>query len=119
MLFQNAYQLIIKVSLISASGFFAQVHPLAEIGIEKGFDQAFSIGIMFLFILYMIFENRAKDKQKDKVLADNLLVHQETLKAINNFSESNKDVAKSVERSTAIQAELVKNVQALSVKTQN
>lgn len=95
---EQTISLSIKVALLIGMWIFAQVQPLAEVGIDKAFDQMFSIGLMMLFLVYMVYENRKKDKKQDEALEAYVELIRHNTKAIQNFAESNKDIAKSIER---------------------
>ena len=78
--------MIVKISLIAMSTLFAQVQPLAELGISRGFDQLFSIGIMVVFIIYMLNENKKKDAYLSNQSSDYQDLLEKNTEAINNFS---------------------------------
>ena len=92
-----------KSALIIGAWVFAQISPLAEMGINRAFDQLFSIGLMMLFLVYMIYENKKKDKKHELSQKEYVGLLKKNTEAIQEFSSSNKDVAKSVERSQSTQ----------------
>lgn len=93
---------LIKGSLVFGSWYFAQIKPFTETGIiDKAFDNMFSLGLMVVFLVYMVYENRKKDKQKDVVHGEYVELLKANITAIEAFAQSNKDIAKSVERSAA------------------
>ena len=102
---EQVISLLIKITIIVSAWVFAQIEPLAEYGISQGFDQAFSIGLMMLFLVYMILENRKKDNHltdKQDAYVDLLQKNQQV---IAETAESQKDVSKTIERSTKAQTE--------------
>lgn len=103
--------LFTKCSLVIGYWVFAQVQPLSDAGIvDKAFDYAFSVGLMMLFLVYMVYENRKKDKKQDDNQSAYVDLLRQNTEAIKEFSASNKDVAKSVERSTDAQNEALERL---------
>lgn len=100
---EQVISLTTKAALLIGSWVFAQVSPLAEVGIDRAFDQLFSIGLMMLFLVYMIYENKKKDKKHEDNQKEYVGLLKQNTEAIQEFSASNKDVAKSVERSQEAQ----------------
>ena len=101
---EQGVAIVVKVSLIVSAVFFAQISPINEAGLiheglDRSFDQLFSLGLMFLFLVYMILENYNKDRKKEHLQDSLASLMQGNIMAINEFSQSNKDVSKSVERS--------------------
>lgn len=96
---EQTISLSVKLVTIIGAWFFAQVQPFAESGlVEKAFDQLFSIGLLVVFLIYVVYENRKKDKKQDEALEAYVELIRHNTKAIQNFAESNKDIAKSIER---------------------
>jgi len=101
--------LFVKIFLLITAffgGVFQSVTTVVDSGdvIDRAFDYSFSVGVMALFIVYMVFENWAKDKKKDT--AQNRLTDllSKNIEAINDFSGTNKDIAKTLERMDSAQS---------------
>lgn len=80
--------LFIKIGLIFSSWFFAQVQPFAEMGISKGFDQLFTIGMMMLFIIYIINESKKKDKKVNEGQDIYVELLKSNTRAFNDFAKT-------------------------------
>lgn len=102
--------LSIKVILLISSWVFAQVQPLAEMGINKSFDFGFSIGMMSLFIVYMIYENRKKDTKiiDHQEIYVNLL--EKNMDAMTKFSEALVLMNKSLDSAATERKDLFKEI---------
>lgn len=112
---EQGFGVAIKAILLTLAWLFAQVSPISETalledGLSRAFDQMFSLGIMFLFILYIALENRNKDRKKDELQSSLASMIEKNIQAINEFTSSNKDVAKTVERSQQATNEALKTM---------
>jgi len=115
MISEQGLGVVIKGILLLLVWVFGQVSPIAETtmiedGLSRSFDQMFSLGIMFLFILYIALENRNKDRKKEELQNSLSSMIEKNIQAINEFSSSNKDVAKTVERSQQATNEALKTM---------
>jgi|GEM_PF-1482321 len=108
---------VVKGGLLVSAWVFAQLEPMAEFGMEKAYDMGFSVFLLFIFLIYMVYENRNTNKKKDNIQAQNnklqtdnkeILVH--NIEAIINFAGAVKDMAKSQERSAITYQESQKEV---------
>lgn len=107
---EQTTDLVVKGGLVGAAWVFAQVKPLADLGIQQAFDQLFSLGLLMLFLVYMIYENKKKDKKHDQGQQAYVDLIQQNSEVIRDFAESNKDVAKSVERSQQQQTQVLESL---------
>lgn len=107
---EQTVHLLVKISLL-VSAFFTGVMQNISTGavegdfVDRAFDYSFTVGIMALFIIYMIFENWSKDRKKETTQNKLTELLSKNIEAINEFSTSNKDVAKSLERSEKTHSE--------------
>jgi len=97
--------IVIKITLVFGSWFFAQVQPFAEFGISRGFDQLFTIGMMMLFIVYIIHENKKKDKKVDQGQEIYIELLKNNTEAFREFSESMTLVKQHMSESERIRRE--------------
>ena len=79
--------------------------------IDRAFDTAFSLGLLILFVVYMIYENRVKDKRKELAQSENVELLRTNIEVIRSFTTSNNDIVKSIERT---QETTEKSMQQLS-----
>lgn len=99
---------MVKIIIIVASFLFYQLQPLAELGLSKAFDFGFSMGLMALFLVYIIMEKRKSDgdlRTTQNIYVDLLKANTEaiisfsqTLTILNNeikqASDDRKDIYK-------------------------
>lgn len=74
---------------------------------NRVFEFSMSLGILVLVLIYLFYENKTKDNKKDKAQDDLVDILKTNIKVIGEFSETNKDIVKSVERGTAAQTEAI------------
>lgn len=99
-MFSEQINLSIKAGLLIGSWIFAQVQPLTDTGLlDKAFDQMFSIGLLLVLLIFMVLENKRKDKKHDSNQEAYVDLLTQNTEAIKDFNSTNKDIAKSVERS--------------------
>lgn len=99
MIHETIISTVIKISLITSSFVLARFQTLSELGIvERAFEVSFSIGLLVLFVVYMIYENRKKDERQMRVHDDYVLMSKDTIKTVEGFASAMKDVAKSIQR---------------------
>jgi len=88
MITENIVSLIIKVSLISSSFVLARFQVLSEMDVvNRAFEMSFSVGLMVVFLIYMIYENRKKDMRQVEVFGTYVDMTKETTKTIENFTQ--------------------------------
>lgn len=101
MIHEQIISLAIKISLITSAFVLARFQALSELGVvDRAFEMSFSVGLMVMFLIYMIYENRKKDERQLKVHEDYILMSKDTIKTVESFANAMKDVAKSIERDT-------------------
>jgi len=102
MIHEQIISLGIKISLVTSAFVLARFQALSELGIvDRAFEMSFSVGLMVVFLIYMIYENRKKDERQLRVHDDYLLMSKDTIKTVEDFANAMKDVAKAIERDTA------------------
>ena len=102
MIQEQVISLGIKISLLLSAFVLARFQALSELGIvDRAFEMSFSVGLMVMFLVYMIYENRKKDERQLRVHDDYVLMSKDTIKTVEDFANAMKGVAKSIERDTA------------------
>ena len=102
MIQEQIISLGIKISLLLSAFVLARFQALSELGIvDRAFEMSFSVGLMVMFLVYMIYENRKKDERQLRVHDDYVLMSKDTIKTVEDFANAMKGVAKSIERDTA------------------
>lgn len=107
---EAAVHMFVKASILISALFFSVSASLAESTIDKAFEMSFSIGLLVVFLIYMYLENARKTKQRDRAqekIEELLCLN---FKAMENYSSSNKDIARSTERAAETQAKALESL---------
>ncbi len=108
--------LFVKVGILFSAWMVSFQQSVVEVistdeYIDRAFDTAFSLGLLILFVVYMIYENRVKDKRKELAQSENVELLRTNIEVIRSFTTSNNDIVKSIERT---QETTEKSMQQLS-----
>lgn len=89
--------LIIKISLVTSSFVLARFQALSELGVvNRAFEMSFSVGLMVVFLIYMVYENRKKDERQVDVYKTYVDMTVGTIKTIEGFTHSLNSIAESL-----------------------
>lgn len=122
---EASVHLMVKIFLLISAFFTGVIQNIASntgVGgdfVDRSFDYSFTVGLMALFIIYMIFENWSKDRKKDTTqdrMTDLLITN---IEAIKGFSETNKDIAKTLERMDKAQTEAIERSALIQTEALN
>lgn len=114
------FSVIIKGSMLVFSWIFAQLQPMAEMGINKAFDIGFSVGLLVLFLVYMIYEKRKIDtelKTKQDIYVGLIQSNTEAMVAFTGvLNNMNSELLRVAQERKEIFKEINKNIKEMNDK---
>lgn len=87
-----------------------QVGGEVEQVVNEAFELSFSLGVLVLLVIYFIYENRTKDSKRDEIQLSMVNLLEKNITAINDFSQSNRDVVSALERLQEANITAIKNM---------